>query len=358
MSLPVAERARQPANAMPHVVYLTPTCRPYGGVRITFQHAEGLRDRGYRVTMVGPDPPPEWYPYKIAYLQAALDQPGAIPAADICVGTFWTTVTPAYHSGARHVFHLCQGFEGVHREYASILSQIDAAYRLPIPKVLISSHLEPVLRQRYDCRCYFLGQAVDSTVFTPGEFRATATPLRVGVVGPFAVRSKGIPEVLRGFARAKAMGYALEVHRASIDPLDEKEATLGVTDQFFHNLDTAGMIDFYRQLDVLFYSSYDEEGFPLPPLEAMACGVPVALTQIRPFAVLPDAAVLRFPPGEPEAVVPVIAALTDPERRRSLREAGLACARAHTIDKVLDRLEAAFAAEGAVVGCNTFRAEA
>jgi glycosyltransferase involved in cell wall biosynthesis len=238
----------------------------------------------------------------------------------------------------------------VHREYAPILSQIDAAYRLPIPKVLISSHLEPVLTQRYGCRCYFLGQAVDSTVFTPSEFRAAATPLRVGVVGPFAVRSKGIPEVLRGLALAKHAGYPLEVHRASVDPLDEREADLGVTDRFFHNLDTAGMIAFYRRLDALFYSSYDEEGFPLPPLEAMACGIPVALTRIRPFAALPDAAVLRFPPGEPEAVVPVIALLTDPDRRKSLREAGLACARAHTIDKVLDRLEGAFQAEGAVAG--------
>jgi hypothetical protein len=54
----------------------------------------------------------------------------------------------------------------------------------------------------------------------------------------------------------------------------------------------------------------------------------------------------------------VIAALTDPDRRQSLREAGLACARAHTIGKVLDRLEAAFAAEGAPIDRNSPRAEA
>lgn len=338
-----------PAAPAPHVVYLTPSCRPYGGVRITFQHAEGLRDRGYRVTMVGPDPAPDWYPCRLPYIQAPLEQPGVIPAADICIGTFWSTIAPAYQSGARHVFHLCQGFEGVHREYAPILPRIDAAYQLPIPKIVISAHLEPILTQRYGCRCYLIGQGVDSTVFTPGEFRRVATPLRVGVVGPFAVRSKGIPELLRGFALARRAGHALEVHRASIDPLDEREEQLGVTDRFFYNLDTAGMVAFYRRLDALCFSSYDEEGFGLPTLEAMACGVPVALTQIRPFVVFPDAAVVRFPPGEPEAVVPVIAALMDPTRRQSLREAGLACARTHTINAVLDRLEAAFRAEGAPV---------
>lgn len=336
-----------PAAPAPHVVYLTPSCRPYGGIRIIFQHAEGLRERGYRVTMVGPDPAPDWYPCRIPYLQASFDQPGVIPAADICIGTFWTTIAPAYRSGARFIFHLCQGFEGVHREYAPILPRIDAAYQLPVPKLVISAHLEPVLAQRYGCRCYLIGQAVDSTVFTPGEFRPDAHPLRIGVVGPFAVRPKGIPELLHGLALARRAGYALEVHRASIDPLDEREEKLQVTDRFFQNLDTAGMVAFYRRLDALCFSSYDEEGFGLPALEAMACGVPVALTHIRPFAVLPDTAVLRFPPGEPDAVVPIIATLTDPIRRRSLREAGLSCARTYTIDKVLDRVEAAFRAEGA-----------
>jgi hypothetical protein len=42
--------------------------------------------------------------------------------------------------------------------------------------------------------------------------------------------------------------------------------------------------------------------------------------------------------------------MTDPEKRRALREAGLACIRAHhTPEKVLDRLEEAFRAEGAPV---------
>lgn len=339
----------QRQHAAPHVVYLTPSSTPYGGIRIIFQHAEGLRSRGYRVTVLGPDPPPQWYPCTISYIQASLEQPGVIPQADICIGTFWTTMKAAYTSGAAHVFHLSQGFEGVHREYAPLLDQIDAAYQLPIPKLLISSHLEQILSKRYGCRCHFIGQAVDSNIFTPGPFRPTASPLHVGVVGPFGVRSKGIVEALRGLALARQAGYVLEVYRASIDPLEESETQVGVTDHFFHHLDTLGMVRFYQNLDVYLHPSHDEEGFPLPPLEAMACGVPVALTTIRPFAVLPDNTVLRYPYGEPKAVVPVIAAMTDPDKRRILREAGLACARSYTLDKVLDRMEAAFAAERAPV---------
>jgi glycosyltransferase involved in cell wall biosynthesis len=150
---------------------------------------------------------------------------------------------------------------------------------------------------------------------------------------------------------ARQAGYAIEVYRASIDPLDEREAQLGVTDRFFHNLDTAGMVRFYHELDACLHPCHDGgEGFPLPSLEAMACGTPVALTMIRPFTSFPDDAVLRFPPGKPEALVSVIAALTNPEKRRSLREAGLTYIRTqHTPEKVLDRLEEAFRAEGAPV---------
>lgn len=335
--------------APPTIVYVLPSSELHGGIRVILEHAEGLARRGYDVQVVGPDPAPDWHPVAVPYSQVALYEPGAIPAVDICVGTFWSTVGPACTSGSRRVFHFCQGFEGVHREYAPILPQIDEVYRLPVPKLLISAHLEPVLRERYGCRCHLLGQAVDSELFSPGSGPRADGPLRIGVVGPFGIRSKGIPEALRGLRAARERGMPITVWRASADPLSPAEQELGVTERFFHRLSTRGMVDFYRSLDAYVYSSYDEEGFPLPPLEAMACGVPVALTEIRPFAVVPGEAVLRFPPGEPEALVPVVERLLDPERRRALREAGLAYARSLTLDKVLARLEAAFAAEGAPV---------
>ena len=335
--------------APPTIVYVLPTSQLHGGIRVVFEHAEGLAGRGYDVRVVGPEPAPDWHPVRVPYTQISLYEPGAIPAADICIGTFWSTVGPACLSGAGRVFHLCQGFEGVHREYAPILPQIDEVYRLPVPKLIISAHLEPVLRERYGCRCHLIGQVLDSKLFSPGPARTPDSTLRIGVVGPFGIRSKGIPEALRGLRMARERGMEITVWRASADPLSPAEEELGVTDRFFHRLSTPGMVDFYRSLDAYVYSSYDEEGFPLPPLEAMACGVPVALTEIRPFAVIPEAAALRFPPGEPEALVPIVEKLLDPERRRALAEAGLAYARSLTLDKVLDRLEAAFTAEGARV---------
>lgn len=331
----------------PSVVYILPASSLHGGVRVVFEHAEGLAQRGYSVEVVGPEPPPDWHPLRIPYRQVPLHQADAIPAADIVIGTFWTTVGPAFQSGAPHVFHLSQGFEGVHREYASILDQIDETYRLPIPKLLISAHLEPVLTERYGCRCHLLSQAIDSDLFSPGDFRREPQPFRVGLVGPYEVRSKGIRLGLEGLALARERGLNFEVHRASADPQTEEESLLGVVDHYRHRIPTAEMPSFYRGLDALLYTSDDEEGFPLPPLEAMASGVPVALTDIRSFAVLPDDAVIRYPFGTAEAVADVMVRLVDIDQRQRLRHAGLETVAQYTLDRVLDRLEAAFAAEGA-----------
>ncbi|MEL7059542.1 MAG: glycosyltransferase family 4 protein [Acidobacteriota bacterium] len=332
---------------MPSIVYIAPSSGLYGGIRIIFEHAQGLARRGWDALVVGPDPPPDWHTFDVAYEQRPIFEPGGVPTADLCVGTFYTTIAPAAASGAEHVFHLCQGFEGVHREYAPILHEIDAAYARPIPKVLISAHLQPVLEERYGATCYVLGQSVPTEIFTPGPFDDSPAVLRVAVVGPFGLRPKGIAEALDGLGRARAAGHPLEIHRASSLPLSPEERALGQTDVYRERLSTSEMVAFYQGVDALVHPSHDEEGFPLPPLEAMACGAPVALTAIRPFAVLPDAAVVRFPPATPEALVEVVAQLRDPATRRRLHAAGLAEAQARSLDAVLDRLEEAFAAEGA-----------
>ena len=336
------------------VVYILPASSLHGGVRVILEHAEGLAERGYQVRVVGPEPPPDWHPLSVPYEQRPVFEPGGVPRADIVIGTFWTTLKPAMDSGSQWAFHLCQGWEGVHREYAPILDQIDAAYRLPLPKLLISAHLVPVIRERYGVQPHLLGQAIDAQLFHPGPFREVPTglqahPLTVGVVGPYGLRPKAIGEALEGFRRARDAGLALEVHHASADPMSEEERSLRIVDHFHHRLSTREMVGFYQGLDALVHPSHDEEGFPLPPLEAMACGVPAVLTRIGSFRVLPDEAVLRFDPGAPETLVPELRRLRDPGERRRLRERGLEVVREYTLDRLLDRLESAFAAEGVPV---------
>ena len=89
----------------------------------------------------------------------------------------------------------------------------------------------------------------------------------------------------------------------------------------------------YRAAQALVFPSL-YEGFGLPPLEAMACGCPVAASNVGAVAeVCSDAAVL-FDPKVPASITAAIEAVTgDAQERAALRTAGIARAAGFTWEK-------------------------
>jgi glycosyltransferase involved in cell wall biosynthesis len=113
-----------------------------------------------------------------------------------------------------------------------------------------------------------------------------------------------------------------------LDPLLAKASAAGARVRHLGYLDAAAIPALYRAARaVVFPSLY--EGFGGPPLEAMACGCPVASsTRAALGEVVGDAAV----PLDPESVESIVdtlgRVLADGELRSSLRAAGLERARA------------------------------
>jgi len=303
--------------------FIVPTSDLHGGIRLPLELAEWLTDSGWMTRVVGPGTRPDWHDAAVPWFSTNLDG-SSIPRADVTIATFHTTVGPALRSKSDHTFHLCQGYEGSHPEYREIMDAIDNAYRAPIPKLLVSRHLEAVLNGRYpDCNCHFIGEAVDPRIFFPLGFRRDATPLRVGLVGTFEARVKGIREGLEGLCIARERGLEIEVHRASAEACLDDETALGVSDVFHHRLPTVKMPEFYAGIDVLLFPSAEQEGFGLPVLEAMSCGVPVAHSDIPSLEVIPEGATLRFPVGDAGAIADAVRRLADPETRNRFRRGGL-----------------------------------
>jgi glycosyltransferase involved in cell wall biosynthesis len=80
----------------------------------------------------------------------------------------------------------------------------------------------------------------------------------------------------------------------------------------------------YNLADTFVYPSL-YEGFGLPPLEAMACGLPVIASNTSCFPeILGDAAILTDPNNEDEFSQQIYAVLSDPSLRSSMRQKGLA----------------------------------
>jgi glycosyltransferase involved in cell wall biosynthesis len=327
--------------------FVLPSSDPHRAIRLPLEIAEWMADGGWITRAVGPGSQPDWHDSGVPWFSADLEGSETIPRADITVATFYTTVEPALRSRSGHVFHLCQGYESLFREYAEIQENIDAAYRAPIPKLVVSRHLESVLHERYpECRCHFIGQAVDPRTFFPLGFRTDAKPLRVGLVGDLSVRVDGIRDGLEGLRLAREKGHELEVHHASVEAYTDEEKDIGMTDVFHQRLPTAGMPEFYAGIDALLFTSCEEEGLPLPVLEALSCGLPVAHSDIPSLEAVPTKATLRFPPGDPQAIASAVIRFEDSDLRSFLRNAGSVAADDFRPHSLITRLERAFLDEG------------
>ena len=331
------------------IVYVVESLEVSGGVKIILEHADGLASRGHDVSVVTRDARHPWIDVKVPVTEVGQFDGTTLPPADVHVATWFPTVVPTVRAAkAPKIFHFSQGWEAIYPNTCDRRDEIDEAYAQPIPKILSSAHLLKIFEGRYPGPYHVIPYTLKVEDYKPvGEKAAPNQPPVVGVVGPFETsnRGKGIPFGLRAVNRLKAEGRALRLHRASQLPLSEEERRLTVPDAYLHAASVAGMVRFYREIDVLLHPSFEAEGFPVPPGEAMASGVPVVLTTIPSYDPLPRDVAGWAAPGDDAAMAREVARLLDdPQLWRARRRRGLEVAATFSMDEVLDRLEDIFRA--------------
>jgi len=181
--------------------------------------------------------------------------------------------------------HFCQGYEGDNPEQAPLRDRIEAAYRLPgVQHITIAPHLTQLLQRRFDIGAHEIAYAIDHDVHFPAPMRPVNRPLRVGLVGPYQVAWKDLATGFAACDLAHRAGQALVLVRATNTAPAPAELATSFPVEWHRQLPPSHMGDYYRSLDVLLgTSSGAEEGFFLPAIEAMACGVPTVLTAVPCF---------------------------------------------------------------------------
>lgn len=323
------------------IVYVVESLEISGGVKVIVEHADGLLARGHDVSIVTRDPRHDWIRIETPILSVPAFDAGTLPRADVHVATWFPTVVPTVRAAqAERIFHFSQGYEAIYPYLAPRREEIDEAYSQPVPKLLISAHLETLFRGRFPGPFHVLPQAIRVADYRPTEPRSAPRPTpAIGVVGPFEAVNKGIPVALAALRRLRRQ-RPLRIHRASQLPLSAEEAGRWPSESYRQGASVEEMISFYKTLDLLIHPSFEAEGFPLPPLEAMASGVPVVVTDIPSYGPIPDDSVSRVAPGDEEAMAREAERLLgDPPLWAARRARGLEVAAGFDLPRVLDVLE-------------------
>ena len=321
----------------------------WGGVKVALTDANWLQANGHDVTVVSRTAPPAWMQVQCRFVQTATLTPESLPPADLYIGTFWTTV-PAVAAAAQArgavAVHYCQGYEGDNPEFAAVRDRIEAVYRLPgMRHVTISPHLTELLRERFGIRATQVVYTIDHDAHRPADqASAPRTRIRVGLVGPYEVPWKDIKTGLAACRLAAAAGQEIELVRVTNTAPHPEEASLPFPVEWHERVRPDEMGSIYRSLDVfLGTSSGHQEGFFLPAVEAMACGVPCVLTDIPCFRAHGDGQYALFvPPRDPAAMAEaLVLAARVPAIRAGLRAGGIAAAARYTQQRHGESLDAA-----------------
>ncbi len=144
-------------------------------------------------------------------------------------------------------------------------------------------------------------------------------------------------KVSAGLVLAGATGWLADQIFETVEQLDlQRHVT------FLGRVQNGDLVYLYNLARCLAHPAY-YEGFGLTPLEAMACGTPVVVSNVSSLPeVVGDAALLIDPNNDEELAVALHRVLTDETLRASLREKGLARARTFSWERTAEETLAVY----------------
>jgi hypothetical protein len=324
------------------LAYLLEDTAISGLVSSVLAQADALIERGHTVRLATKGLPVIWRKSRAEWVYVDDFLQYDAHEDDFVVSTLWTTIQPAWNIAGERTVHLCQGYEGAFTAYQEIRPQIDAAYRLKIPKLVVSRSLLPIVQQFTDDVTY-IGQIVEEEFYRP-RTPPENDPLRVLLSGQSQADLRGIHEGYGAAAHARWFHQKFDLVRVS-PWAPSREEPLEAVQEFHVALTTSEMTRLMHSCDVLIAPNHREEGFGLPAAEALASGIPTLMTSIPSYLSFDDTHdYALFAPQENavELGEKLIELLSDATLRERLRKRGREVAEQWHAPRVAERLEAFF----------------
>lgn len=337
-----------------HIVYLaTNLYLIAGGTRVIFEQVNGLAKRGYHVELwqTGEDLPPYFQcdvPLK-RYASKQLEKPDIVVMTD----PGFIPEVLASRGKKRRTFLLLQhdiewigtvSGTDVHKEWFTTHQSYFETGNCEV--LVVSAWLQKAIKNKYNLSSQLVRNGIDTGVFHPEE------PL-VRQTGPMALLVYD-PQDWKGFG--DAMNALMGIRRPNL-----KIAMIGSTypitpyaegqyygfsfpSMYFCRPDQDQLARIYSAATVFISPSW-KEGFGLPGLEALACGVPLVTTDsggVRDYASPEKTAVVVPPKDVPALRAAVIRVLDDKQLRTKLIKNGLKKAAEFDWESSITKLETIF----------------
>jgi glycosyltransferase involved in cell wall biosynthesis len=320
------------------ICLLAPRVDVGGGARILFEHANRLHDRGHDVLVLAHFPAPDWFALRSRYVHvpAGMDLTAALPPCDVVVCGYWDQVASARAAAVAPVVHFEQGDFHLFEELdAGIRAVVQGNMDAADATTTVSGQVAGVLAERYGVEAAgVVHNAIDPAVFAPDGPRREGAPYLL-CVGWDGNEFKGMEEVRELHRRLRVERPELELVWVTPRPPREPMGEVVVSPA------QPELASLYRGAAVYLCASR-YESFPLPPLEAMACGAPVVTTAnvgVLEYACDGDNA-LVVPVGDVDAMAAAVGRVLDePELATALRAGGARTASSFAWEKIVGGLE-------------------
>jgi glycosyltransferase involved in cell wall biosynthesis len=294
---------------MMRITFVVPVLEVSGGARIVAGHAQRLIAKGHDVLIVAPAPrrrglrerakillkraPAPSSPVRSHVALAGLPflitrrqgvvEASDVPDADVIIATWWETAewVWAMPQGKGAKVHFIQGYDA----FSDLPDRVDAVWRLPLSKIAVAQWLVDLGRERFGIEeIALVPNSVDHELFKPGS-RHKGNPATVGFLYHPA-DFKDMPATLAALDRLQQAVPGTRF--VSFGATRPARGQLPANIEFHYLPQQEEIAKIYQRCDA-WLSTSRQEGFNLPPLEAMACGCPAVCAKTgRPLEIIDD----------------------------------------------------------------------
>jgi glycosyltransferase involved in cell wall biosynthesis len=276
-----------------------------------------------------------------------------IPESDIIIASWNTDALCAYISGKGIPVYLAQTAPQLYKETSQYRNQNAS---IELEKLMYKAYQYFLSASEYNrelissvnkqAKSFIVNPAVDTNVFRPNEAKRLEpeVPTVSVIVSPF--RFKGTDDALKVLNRVNERRRIVVLFvgsRQSLGIIKKSSPELDFSYELIEGASDEKMAEVYSESDVFLYTSY-EEGFGLPPLEAMGCRTPVVMTDCkgsREYAQNNYNALIANPGDVDTLTRHVLRLLEDKNLRQEITEGGYATVRKFCWTRTLEQARAA-----------------